>query len=63
MQNMKLGFKTLSPRMVYLGIIDCLHPMVPPGDLVFRLLMVGRSKGRSTRKKHGAVRIGPAVPP
>ena len=63
MQNMKIGFKTLSPRMVYLGIIDCLHPMVSPGDLVFRLLMVGRSKGRSTREKHRAVRICPAVPP
>ena len=59
----KIGFKTTSLRMVYLGIIDCLHPMVSPRDLVFRLLMVGRSKGRSTREKHRAVRICPAVPP
>ena len=47
----------------YLGIIDCLHPMVSPGDLVFRLIRVGRSKGRSARKEHGAVRVCPAVPP
>ena len=28
-------------RRAYLGIIDCLHPMVSPGDLVFRLIKVG----------------------
>ena len=49
--------------MTYLRIIDCLHPMVSPGNLVFRLLRVGRGKDRSTGEKHGTVRICPTVPP
>ena len=63
MQNTKRDIKELFPRIIYLRIIDCLHPMVSPRDLVFRFIKVGRCKGRSTREKHGAVWICPAVPP
>ena len=44
-----------------MGVVDCLHPMISPGDFMF-VRMVG-GKRWSTGEQHSAVRICPAVPP
>ena len=56
-------FREVSGRAAYLRIVDCLHPMIPPGDLVLVLVRVRGGKGGSTRKQHRAVRIRPTIPP